>query len=233
MELMKKAYPDNDPVDLLRFLRARNLDIKDSREMYDNYLKWRSPSSKQPPCTITHADAEEQLSYNRFFLVTMMGDVQKDKVPLVYIVCRNHFPKYSTKKTIHFGVFLADILVKITSAAVQVDCIIDMNDIAMKNVDIKFIKKGIAVYQDYFPERLRRAYVVGLPPAFHWVWEIVEKLLDERTKQRLLVLKENELGRLVKDFSPDLVPEELGGTWKPNHTFLKELGEEHWPKPKQ
>jgi len=98
MELMKKAYPDNDPVDLLRFLRARNLDIKDSREMYDNYLKWRSPSSKQPPGTITHADAEEQLSYNRFFLVTMMGDVQKDKVPLVYIVCRNHFPKYSTKK---------------------------------------------------------------------------------------------------------------------------------------
>jgi hypothetical protein len=40
----------------------------------------------------------------------------------------------------------------------------------MDNIDMKLIKRGIEIYQDYFPERMGVCYVIGLPGGFIGLW---------------------------------------------------------------
>eukprot|EP01126_Amoeba_proteus_P022193 TRINITY_DN2249_c0_g1_i4.p1 TRINITY_DN2249_c0_g1~~TRINITY_DN2249_c0_g1_i4.p1 ORF type:complete len:129 (-),score=31.11 TRINITY_DN2249_c0_g1_i4:38-424(-) len=93
----------------------------------------------------------------------------------------------------------------------------------MKNVDMKVIKHGIDIYQNYFPERMNRCYVIGLPPALLGVWSLIEKMMDQRSRERMNLM--NKPTKLLKLLDKQFVPETFGGECKLSHEPMMQIYE--------
>ncbi len=46
----------------------------------------------------------------------------------------------------------------------------------------------ICVVQDYFPEHLGTMFIINAPMIFSAIWAVVNPLLEERTRKKIMVL---------------------------------------------
>jgi len=210
LEMMKKAFVIHDPNDLIRFLIANGYDCKKANQMFQNNLEWKRDYK---PGNISIEIFEKELNQNRCYF---LGHT-KSQIPLFYFLARNHFPSSQWEHSVHFGCVIHDafLLLSSTPGLLQFNGIVDLSGVSMENIDMKLIKRGIEIYQDYYPERLDVCYVLGLPSAFIGLWSIIENLLDERTRKRVIILKENQ--KISDYYLAENLPKELGGTKELNH----------------
>jgi len=115
-------------------------------------------------------------------------------------------------------VYVAEVVINALPQPNSADFIMLVNcrGIGMKNVDMKLMSVGIDYYQgplsvvnsrislflshfsfaisiDFFPERLHACYVFGLPHAMIGFWGVLQKLMDERTRQKIQLLKRSDV----------------------------------------
>eukprot|EP01127_Copromyxa_protea_P021869 TRINITY_DN763_c0_g1_i1.p1 TRINITY_DN763_c0_g1~~TRINITY_DN763_c0_g1_i1.p1 ORF type:complete len:438 (-),score=135.02 TRINITY_DN763_c0_g1_i1:6-1253(-) len=221
MNAFKEKFPDVDEGDAMRFLLARNFDIKESIGLYERYLEWLD---KFKPGNLTYLQWKKEIEKDRGYLL----GYSKDKMPIVTVVCRNHFPekeKNSWETTVHFACLISRLFIEgsDTPSTSKMIAIADCRGVTMKNVDMKFIKHAIDVYQEYFPERLHSCYVVGLPAALLGIWSVIEKMIDSRTRERIHLLKKSEMHKLSDEFGEEIIPACLGGKAELVHDRLWEL----------
>jgi len=202
---LQKDFGDAHPDDLLRFLRARQLVVKDATAMYLNYQKWRDDFR---PLECEDTIFRQQLAGNRVYLI------RHDDVPIIYFVLRNHDQDvFPLKDTVRFGVYLAELLLQLVKGPELSSWIMLVNcrEVGMKNIEMKLISTGIDYYQNYFPERMKACYVFGLPTPLLGIWSIIQKLMDERTRNKIQLLKRADVAQMFPVVPKELTPVELRG----------------------
>jgi len=254
LNMLKEAFPHAEEDQLIRFLVARQMDPKAAGEMYKKYLAWRE---SRKSLVITREEVTTELNRNVAYIISIPRGFPEEapaglryvaagrsmfdhcpnaaaEVPLVYVLPRNHFPKKVKKAhLIDFNVFLMDALIHATYPSVCSDLIINLHGTTFANTDLSLAKKLTPLYQDYFPERLRRAWVIGLGSALEGIWELVKSNLDPRTQNRIMVVKKEDEHKILAEYGKELTPVELGGTWEPNQKILSELVEAEFKEKKK
>jgi len=208
LAILTPLYPNTTQDDLLRFLRARNCNIQQSTEMYNNYLKW---CAEFKPDECDDKLFREQIEKGKFYCLTMEGEY-----PILYFVGREHeSDRDDYKEVVKFGCYVYELIIHSLgprAGSAQFIALVNCNDTGWKNVDRKLIQAGIGLIQDCYPERLCRCYIYGMPPALVSIWNFVEKLLDERTRGKLILLKKSHHEDIFAQYPKELIPSELGGT---------------------
>uniref|UniRef100_A0ACB8FYP1 Uncharacterized protein n=1 Tax=Sphaerodactylus townsendi TaxID=933632 RepID=A0ACB8FYP1_9SAUR len=70
----------------------------------------------------------------------------------------------------------------------------------------------LAMFEENYPESLRRIFVVKAPRLFPIAYNLVKHLLSEDTRNKIVVLGSNWKEVLLKHIDPDQLPVEYGGT---------------------
>ncbi|KAG8176996.1 hypothetical protein JTE90_006425 [Oedothorax gibbosus] len=94
--------------------------------------------------------------------------------------------------------------------------ILDFQDFSLKKFyDKSVINAGIqliTMYQDNYPETLKKAYLVNVPSYFSWVFNIFKPFLNSVTLSKISVYKTDEWQEELRNaMDPKLLPAFLGG----------------------
>ena len=106
--------------------------------------------------------------------------------------------------------------------------IYDMKGIRLSDVGdheaVQLGKDMMDVLEQYYPERMAKAYVVNCPKFFAALWSVVKPLLDPQTANKITLVSrfKNILPALRNDLDDDVIPKVYGGNGVENWYDSKE-----------
>eukprot|EP00833_Pecoramyces_ruminatium_P018693 jgi/Orpsp1_1/1192725/evm.model.d7180000095444.1 len=208
---------------LLRFIVARKGKVNDALKMLLNALIWRVTYDIEGLCR----KGERIIDENEFSCGKVyFYKYDKEGRFVTYIHVSKHIkdvrPQVETEKmTILSMETVRLILNKENPTACMV---FDMNGFSMQNMDYGFIRFLLNCFQNYYPEMLGVALIVGAPWIFHGCWKIIKQLLDPVVANKVIFIKDKSEIKEYIDESE--IPECLGGTNKFNFTYIPYKEEE-------
>jgi len=208
---------------LLRFIVARKGKVNDALKMLLNALIWRVTYDIEGLCKQgERIIAEEEFSCGKVYFYKY----DKEGRFVTYIHVSKHIkdvrPQIETEKmTILSMETVRLILNKENPTACMV---FDMNGFSMQNMDYGFIRFLLNCFQNYYPEMLGVALIVGAPWIFHGCWKIIKQLLDPVVANKVQFIKDKSEIKNYIDESE--IPECLGGTNSFNFTYIPYKEEE-------
>lgn len=214
---------------LLRYLRARDFDLKKTFDMLSADLEWRKSFEG---CTFKKADFPEIMKFADSGAL-YRGGVDKDGRPVLVAKLSKIFPRdiADLNELPRFWVSYVHALNDECEKAGTTDYTI-IADLAgfspSKNFSLVMVKILIDILQKYYPERLAYALVLNTPMAFRMLWNMIAPFLEERTKAKVHILGSSM--KLLLDYVPaDQLEPEYGGTHKtyqlPDHIATRFLHE--------
>jgi len=208
---------------LLRFIVARKGKVNDALKMLLNALIWRVTYDIEGLCK----QGERIIDENEFSCGKVyFYKYDKQGRFVTYIHVSKHIkdvrPQIETEKmTILSMETVRLILNKDTPTACMV---FDMSGFSMQNMDYGFIRFLLNCFQNYYPEMLGVALIVGAPWIFHGCWKIIKQLLDPVVANKVQFLKDKSE---IKDYIDESeIPECLGGTNKFSFSYIPYKEEE-------
>ncbi|KAF5761973.1 putative CRAL-TRIO lipid binding domain, CRAL/TRIO domain superfamily [Helianthus annuus] len=199
-----------DPT-LERFLIARSMDPNKAAKMFVSWQKWRA--SFVPLGFIPDSQVTEQLDHRKVFL----QGFSKDGYPVAIVKACNHYP---AKDQPQFKKFVVHMLDKIIASGVKgteignekMVAVLDLDQISYKNVEARALITGFQFLQAYYPERLKKCYILSMPWFFVSVWKMVSRFLEKATLEKIVIVtNEEEKKQFIREVGEDVLPEEYGG----------------------
>ncbi|GFP83573.1 cral-trio domain-containing protein ykl091c [Phtheirospermum japonicum] len=202
-----------DPT-LIRFLIARSFDTLKAANMFVQWQKWRA--SFVPLDYIPDSEVEYELSGEKIYL----QGLSRNGNPVVLLKANKHFP---SKDQLQFKKFVVHVLDKVIASSIRgeeignekMTVILDLQQIAFKNVDARGLITGFQFLQAYYPERLAKCYLLHMPGFFVRVWRLVSRFLETATQEKIVIVSnEEERREFIRDIGEEVLPEEYGGKAK-------------------
>ncbi|KAI7748974.1 hypothetical protein M8C21_033891 [Ambrosia artemisiifolia] len=202
-----------DPT-LERFLIARSMDPNKAAKMFVSWQKWRA--SFVPLGFIPDSQVTDQLDARKVFLQGLSNDGS----PVVIVKASKHYP---AKDQPQFKKFVVHLLDKVIASGVKgteignekLIAVLDLDQIAYKNVDARGLITGFQFLQAYYPERLKKCYILSMPWFFVSVWKMVSRFLEKATLEKVVIVtNEEEKQQFIREVGEDVLPEEYGGLAK-------------------
>ncbi|KAI3796298.1 hypothetical protein L1987_38965 [Smallanthus sonchifolius] len=199
-----------DPT-LERFLIARSMDPNKAAKMFVSWRKWRA--SFVPLGVIPDSEVVDQLEAKKIYL----QGLSKDGCPVMIIKASNHYP---TKDLPQFKKFVVHLLDKVIASGFKgkeignekLVGVLDLDQIGYKNVDARGLITGFQFLQAYYPERLKKCYILNMPWFFVSVWKMVSRFLEKATLEKIVIVSnEEEKEQFIREVGEDVLPEEFGG----------------------
>ncbi|KAL2348151.1 hypothetical protein Fmac_002151 [Flemingia macrophylla] len=213
---------------LLRFLRMRDFDMSKSKEMFQNYLKWRKEFRVDVlPKEFNFTEYNEVKKcyphgyhgvdrYGRPVYIERLGMVDLNK--LGEITTFERFIKYHVseqEKTLKIRYPACSLAAKKHIASTT--SILDVNGVGMSN----FSKPARYLFTEiqkidscYYPETLNRLFIINAGSGFKMLWKAVKAFLDARTVSKIQVLGSNYLSVLLEAVDSSNLPTFMGGNCK-------------------
>jgi len=227
--LIKSKKAEYDPIIhnssyLVKFLRARKLDVNKALEMIVNCQKWRKDENIDSVLTFPFPEIDRVKVYyphgfhktdklGRPIYIDMMGDIKIDDLfklttherMITYQIksyerLMNHiFPACSkeSKKYIH-----------------QTLTIIDLKKLSTKHLNKKtygLLKIISQISQNYYPESLGQLFIINTGLVFKAAWAVCKSFLDEKTRSKIIPLGKDYKKKLFEVAAPENVPKIVGG----------------------
>ncbi|CAN1297341.1 SEC14 cytosolic factor [Linum perenne] len=187
---------------LNRFLIARSMNTDKAAEMFVQWQKWRE--SFVPNGFISDSEVPDELAAKK-----------------IYLQVSKHYP---SKDQLQFKKFIVHLLDKTIASSFngrrergneKLVAVLDLHQLAYKNVDIRGLITGFQFLQAYYPERLHKLYILNMPRFFVSVWRIVSRFLEKATLDKIMIVKnEKEMREFVREVGEETLPEEYGGRTK-------------------
>ncbi|XP_045831523.1 sec14 cytosolic factor [Trifolium pratense] len=202
-----------DPT-LMRFMIARSMESDKAANMFVQWQKWRD--TMVPNGFISDSEVPYELETRKIFL----QGLSQDKYPVMIVQASRHFP---SKDQDQFKKFIVHLLDKTIASAFKgrevgnekLIGVLDLQNIAYKNVDARGLIMGFQFLQGYYPERLAKCYILHMPWFFVSVWRLVSTFLDKATQDKIVIISnEDEKKKFISDVGEDILPEEYGGRAK-------------------
>lgn len=82
---------------------------------------------------------------------------------------------------------------------------------SVETAGVRIFKKTTTYDQNYFPERLHKAFIINAPMSFRGVWAMVKPLLDAKTQEKIVILGANYKEALLEAIPASQLPAHYGG----------------------
>jgi len=225
---------------LLRFLRARNYDLKKAEDMLHAHIIWRKENEHryfgdrydfwEPPIEIAAGYDVYHCGYDgegRPVYYAPLG---------IWASARDMFGKGMEDDCLRYAGKSMDRVhdYLLTTKHQNFVCIVDNTGVTFRKAfyesqNFAGIQDLIRLFREYeanFPETLHKAFIINTPQVFYWGFNIVRPLMTRHTLSKINIFNEDESKYLpvIHEHLPiDAIPEKLGG---------KARMEPMWPFPK-
>ncbi|CAM8979134.1 unnamed protein product [Rhodiola kirilowii] len=199
---------------LMRFLIARSMDTEKAAKMFVQWFNWRQ--SFVPLGFVDELEVADELEQRK---VCLQG-LTKSGYPLMIVIGGKHSPPKDMSQFKKFVVHLLDKTLASSFEGTETGNeklvgILDVQGISYKNVDPRGLITAFQFLQNYYPERLAKAFVVNMSPFFLGIWRMVARFLDKATLQKIVIVgSEEEMKQLIDEIGADILPEVYGGKAK-------------------
>ncbi|KAL6302782.1 CRAL-TRIO domain-containing protein [Sparassis latifolia] len=220
---------------LLRFLVARDFDLKQALAMWQNCVQWRKAVGGvgidelyRRMDRLDYPERDHVLQY----WPSSFHKTDKKGRPLNFqyyggINMPELYKGISPERLWEYVVVSAESLPReCIPIAERVSgtpnlghhCIVDLKDFGlsqfwqMKN----FCRDGFAMTQNYYPELMSKLSVVNAPTSFTFIWSLVKPWLSPVTQSKVEILGANFREVLLEQIPAENLPEQLGGCMKSN-----------------
>ncbi|KAI1292016.1 SEC14-like protein 2 [Halotydeus destructor] len=230
LDLLRLAVEDilsseHDDYYLTRWLRARHYDVVSAEAMLRRHMQWKKLFNVDN--LIDEFDAPEVLK--KYYPGGLVGH-DRDHCPVWIIPMGNMDIKglfHSVKKT-DFSRYTIrqlqlseeDMKVQSERTGKMIDThsfILDMENFAMKDLAWKpavdLITQLITMFEDHYPERLKKVYVVNAPKYFPLAYALVKPFLADETANKVYVYAKDDMWRekILYDIDEQELPAYWGG----------------------
>lgn len=197
---------------LLRFLRARDFDIKKATELLQGHVEWRD---EWKPSTVTLADIPHtvQQQFNRFI------GFSKQRAPIVLYRTElwDHMEFDSMEEIIRTGAYFAERCRALCEPGVEKLIIIfDMANYQFGGEGfarrMKMAKRQMEVTTVQYPETLLKAFLINVPFIFRVAWAVFQLVLPAATKAKVVMHATHE--QMLEYIDPSVLTAQYGGTRK-------------------
>ncbi|KAJ7963486.1 Phosphatidylinositol/phosphatidylcholine transfer protein [Quillaja saponaria] len=212
---------------LLRFLKARDLNIEKTIQMWEEMLNWRKEYGTDTILEdFDFEELEEVLQYypqgyhgvdkeGRPVYIERLGKAHPSR--LMRITTIDRYLKYHVQE---FERALQEKFPACSIAAKRqissTTTILDVQGLGIKNFTrtaTSLLAAMTKVDSSYYPETLHRMYVVNAGPGFKkMLWPAAQKFLDAKTIAKIKVLEPKSLSKLLEVIDSSQLPDFLGGS---------------------
>jgi hypothetical protein len=98
--------------------------------------------------------------------------------------------------------------------------ILDLNGVGvgiLKGKVKDFVKIASSIGQNYYPEMLGKMFMINTSTMFHLLWSMVKGFIDEKTRNKITVIKSDYTNQLLELVDAENLPTFLGGKCKCSH----------------
>ncbi|KAJ9135708.1 hypothetical protein P3X46_032860 [Hevea brasiliensis] len=199
---------------LMRFLIARSMDPEKAAKMFVQWQKWRA--AFVPNGFIADSEVQDELQTRKIYLQSLT----KEGYPLLIVKASKHLP---AKDHLQFKKFVVHLLDKTIASSLKgkekgnekLIAILDLQQIAYRNIDARGLIIGFQFLQAYYPERLAKLFILHMPWFFVSVWRMVSRFLEKATLEKIVIVSnEEERKDFMKEIGEESLPEEYGGQAK-------------------
>ena len=198
------------PGKVLRFLRARTLDVKATHQLLTNHLIWEN---KWKPNAIALTDVDTKAMDSGCWRYLGRSE---EGVPTVWVQVAKWNPHEYDKDSyeIYLSYFTSNLERQMTQVTRQI-IIFDMEGWALWHAGyMQYIRRLIDIAQNQYPERLRRVVMVNAPFLFRASWVVIKPWMDQVTAEKVVfVAGMEEISEQFKSLSvsTDILPAKFGG----------------------
>jgi len=191
----------------IRFVRARQYNLENAKNMLTNTIKWRLV--RQP----SKIPKDEVMSLLKLDYIFYHG-VDNEENPIVWVSVKNHV-NYAGKDLIYeqLVLWMMEYGMKKWRAGeiktARATVVFDMADFSMANMDYHLVKYLVDTLQTHYPEVLAHIYVVDSPWIFQACWKLIKGWIDPVTVAKIAFVTKVELANHIK---PEVIPVLCGGT---------------------
>ena len=209
---------------LVKYLRARNADVEQAATFFKTSLEFRQKNGYMPDQLLAEFKPPKEIfTHVSVFPVPLFHDkdggaVVYNRTGLMYgkkicaklgqeTVCKSYawFLEHLTRS------LTANIATHPT-AAPYVTLILDLNGFGSHCLGpLKVTVALVSIFQDLYPETLKRCIMVNCPWIFRAAWAVISPFVDKRVKEKILLLGGSGTDTIFKFVDPGQVPAFMGG----------------------
>jgi len=205
---------------MMRFLRARGLDVQLAFEMYVMAHNWRKTNevdgqyARPPPMERLLKLAVPQ---------ELHGHDRGGRPVLIQKIGQMHlstFIKFDPEIVNQCHIHQMEMLMKaceensqrFRKRVTQVTIVVDAKGLGLSHRKaIQFSRGTSFIDKNYYPETLHQLIFINAPAIAPALWKIAKPMMDPSTQQKVLILGRNYHAKLHEIIAPEQLPKEYGG----------------------
>ncbi|XP_038899982.1 phosphatidylinositol transfer protein 3-like isoform X2 [Benincasa hispida] len=203
----KSSIYCSDP-SILRYLRARNWNVKKATKMLKATLKWRS---EYKPEEIQWDEVAHEAETGKVYCANYND--RHGRTVLVMRPCRQN--SKTVKGQIRYLVYcMENAILNLPPDQESMIWLIDFKDFDMSNISLKATKETAHVLQEHYPERLGLAILYNPPKFFEPFWMVAKPFLETKTTNKVKFVYSDDVNskRIIEDlFDMDQLESAFGG----------------------
>ncbi|XP_071115999.1 SEC14-like protein 3 [Haliotis cracherodii] len=215
--------PEHDDYYILRWLRARNFDLKKSETMLRNDYSWR----KHIGADTIREDYKVPEVLQKYYIGGFCGhDNEGCPVwyePFGYIDLKGVLQSVKKMDIIKMKVLQMEKIYHLFRTAeekkghkaAQIIIVFDLDKFSMKHLwkpGVDVMCELITMFEDHYPETLKSSFVINAPRIFPIAYNLFRPFLSEETVKKVQILGSNYKEVLINHIPPQELPTHYGGT---------------------
>mmetsp|Transcript_2424 Transcript_2424/g.4873 ORF Transcript_2424/g.4873 Transcript_2424/m.4873 type:complete len:411 (-) Transcript_2424:228-1460(-) len=190
--------------ELLRFLRARCLDVNAAAASLADYKKWRVHFCVDQ---LRLSDVQSELEQG---ILCLQRGADRSGCPIMTVsMCRCRPPELHL---LPFSMAFTYLMERALRTGPAVGILVDYTDAKLANCDLRVLRLIMDMSQNRYPEQVAYLLMCHSPPYFKQVWDAVSPYTEPWIMSKVHVLvKEDCLSRLETFIERANIPQSLGG----------------------
>ncbi|GMI77232.1 hypothetical protein like AT1G22180 [Hibiscus trionum] len=193
---------------IVRYLRARNWNVKKATKMLKETLKWRA---EYKPEEIRWEEVAHEAETGKIYRSNYV-DKHGRTVLVMRPSCQN---SKSTKGQIRHLVYcMENAVLNLPADQEQMVWLIDFNGFNLSHISLKVTRETSHVLQERYPERLGVAILYNPPKFFEPFWKVVKPFLEPKTQNKVKFVYSDDLStmKIMEDlFDMEKLESAFGG----------------------